>query len=95
MLNNCVQDVQVYSVQIGVFVALNNTQHHVYTTFKNTKPEHHQLKPLYGVAIHACVSLVIYSFLLCCRTIGRCVTSILCYAVKDVGRKCPEDWLVP
>ena len=78
----------VYSIQFGVFLALNNTQHHVYTTFKNTTNLNFDIVKPFMHVFHKFT----YSTFLCCRTIGRCVTSILCHVVKVVVRKCPEDW---
>ena len=44
-------------------------------------------------AFHALCSQVTDRILsLLHRTIGRCVRSILCFVVKDVGRRCPDDW---
>ena len=84
----CAQDVAMYPAESFVHVTLNSTQCDVSVCSK-----HAQFVHALVCTIHALCSQVTECTLpLLYRTIGRCARSILCFVVKDVGRRCQDDW---
>ena len=84
----CAQDVAMYPADSFVHMTLNSTQCDV-----SARSKHDQFVHVLLCVLHALCSQVTECILpLLHRTIWRCVRSILCFVVKDVGRRCQDDW---
>ena len=85
----CTSCSHVSSGQFCVHMTLDSTQCDVSARSKHSQLVHAVMM----CTFHAlCLQVTDCILPLLHRTIGRCVRSILCFVVKDVGRRCPDDW---